>query len=137
MFKKTEYPDFVYVMQDPGTIYLGCKFSYQMLIEDDRVNFKLKTIIRRYLLEKVSPDTTLESHLFFLQAQDPAAQVYEQLKAKVSCSVYGDSDKGSAFKERVFKVQELYAIPPEEKEKMGMVIRELSISKLALFGFMV
>lgn len=41
------------------------------------------------------------------------------------------------FKEKVYTIESLVKIPAEEKEKMGIIVRELILSKLALFGFSV
>ena len=138
--QKTEYRDFAYVMQDVGSIFLGCKFTYEQLLSHPDVNFKLKTVIRKYLLEELSPDTSLESHFFFMKETDPAAEAYAQLKAKlrVSCIDEKNSKDGTLrYTEKEYPVSELVKLSPEEKEKMGMVIRELVLSKLALFAFAV
>ena len=138
--EKTEYRDFAYVMQDVGSIYLGCRFTYHQLLSHPDVNFKLKTVIRKYLLEELSPDTSLESHFFFMKETDPAAEAYAQLKARLRVSCIDEKRSGQErlrYAELEYPVMELVKLTSEEKEKRGMVIRELVLSKLALFAFAV
>ena len=51
--------DFKYVMMDTGNIYLGARFTFGELLEQEMVPFKLKTIIRRYFLPETTEDTSL------------------------------------------------------------------------------
>ena len=45
---------------------------------------------------------------------------------------FGSGSK--AYTTRVMPVEELVKIPPARKEQQGMVVQELSVSKLALAG---
>ena len=58
--------DFKYVLQDTGAIYLGARYSYGELLEDDMMAFKLKTIISQYILKDVDASATLESHFYYM-----------------------------------------------------------------------
>ena len=62
----TQDKDFKYVMQDMGAVYLGARYSYAELLEEEMIAFKLKTIISRYILKDVDSSTTLESHFYYL-----------------------------------------------------------------------
>ena len=42
----TRYEDFKYVLQDVGNLYLGAGFSYEELLLNEAVPFKLKAILR-------------------------------------------------------------------------------------------
>ena len=46
----TRYEDYKYVMQDAGNLYIGAKYSYEELLEQEMIPFKLKTILIRYVL---------------------------------------------------------------------------------------
>lgn len=48
----TQYEDFKYVLQDTGNIYLGAQFSYEELLEQEMVPFKLKAILTHYILKE-------------------------------------------------------------------------------------
>ncbi len=137
-----ENSDFKYVMFDLSTIYAGALYTYRDMIENEMVNFKLKTIIERYLLEDISPDTTFESHFYYMQPGDFAYKVYEQLRTKVRVNVpvqskgFGGKDSVH-YKEKVIKLSELAALTPAEKQAQGILIREIQISKLGLMTFTV
>ena len=130
--------DFKYYMQDIERYYFGARYSYEEILGNEMVPFKYKTIITRYLKDEVDYSTTLESHFYYLNRDGFDYRVYKQLRTRVRTSQYKNPDKKEkGFKEKVYTIEELSAIPPEEKERMGMIVRELIISKLALFGFSV
>ena len=51
----TQYEDFKYVLQDTGNIYLGAQFSYEELLEQEMVPFKLKAILTHYRRQLLIP----------------------------------------------------------------------------------
>ena len=130
--------DFKYYMQDIERNYFGARFSYQELLDNEMVPFKFKTIISKYIKDEVELDTTLESHLFYITKDAFDYKVYKQLRARIRCSQYKNPlnrDKG--FKEKVYSIEQLAKLEPSKKEEQGIIIRELIISKLSLFGFQV
>lgn len=138
---KTVYQDGKYCMQDVGSIYLGTKYTKEELLEEEEVNFKLRMIMDRYLLANCDPEDTLETHLYYLDRKDFNSKIYKQLHAKVKVNVL-EQKKGAFGKEgslvyttKQMTVEELSAILPKDKEKMGMVVQELAVSKFALMGF--
>ena len=126
--------DFKYTMQDVSRYYLGARLSYKEILEDEMAPFKFKTIVERYIIKDIDAGTTLESHLYHLTDEDFEWRVYKQLKSKVRVS---QLKKGSVdhYQEKVYTMDQLAAISSEEKEKSGMIVRELIISKLALLAF--
>ncbi len=130
--------DFKYYMQDIERYYFGARYNYSELLNNEMVPFKFKTIITKYIKDEVDYDTTLESHLYYMNRDGFDYKIYKQLKSRVRTSQYKkpeDPDKG--YKEKIYTIEELVRITPEEKEKSGMIIRELIMSKLALFAFSV
>lgn len=130
--------DFKYYMQDIERYYFGARYNYSELLNNEMVPFKFKTIISKYIKDEVDLDTTLESHLFYLDREKFDYRLYKQLRARVRCSQYKKAafpEKG--FKEKVYTIEQLSAITPDEKVEQGIIVRELIISKLALFGFSV
>ena len=82
----------------------------------------------------------MESHLYYLDAKSFLVKIYKQLKTKVKINVIEEKKTlGGAIKKqyvtRTVSVEELTKIPPEEKEKRGLVIQELIVSKLAMATF--
>ena len=134
-----ENKDFKYVIQDFSTLYIGAKFTYGELIEEEEAPFKLKSIIQKNILSEMEPDLSLESHFYYMEDTGFIYQVYKQLRVKLKVSeiVEKKSILGKKKKEYVSKVYSLadfVKIPLETKMQKGVVISEVNISKLALMG---
>ncbi len=134
------YEDGKYVMQDVGTLYVGTKYTFEELLDNEEVPFKFRLLSERYLLPEADREDTLETHLYYLDGKSFEVKIFKQLKAKVKVNVLEEKKargKG-AVREYVTKnlsVEELCAMTPEEKEKKGCVIQELAVSKFALMAF--
>lgn len=131
--------DFKYYMQDIERYYFGARYNYNELLNNEMVPFKFKSIITKYLKDEVDIDsTTLESHFYYMNKEGFDYKVYKQLRTRVRTSIYKNKDKkDKGFKEKLYTIEQLVKISPEEKEEQGMLIREVVISKLALFGFQI
>lgn len=135
--QKTVYEDFKYSMQDVSRVYVGCKYSFEELLDDDDLLFKFRLIVERYILPEADPEDTLETHLYYLGPESFVVKLYNRIKARVKVSVI-EEKKGlfgkikSQYVTKQLTVDELVGITPAEKERQGMVIQELSVSKLAL-----
>ncbi|RKM62479.1 hypothetical protein D6855_03435 [Butyrivibrio sp. CB08] len=128
--------DFKYYMQDIERYYFGARYSYSELLNNEMVPFKYKTIITKYLKDEVDYETTLESHFYHMNNEGFDYKIYKQLRARVRASQYKDPAKREkGFKEKIYTIEQLSRISPKEKESLGIIIRELIISKLAMFGF--
>lgn len=137
--------DYKYVMQDISTMYLGAKYTYDELIEEKDIPFKVKTLVNRFIgpeLEKENlalKNVTLESHFYYMEGSGFAYQTYLQLKTKVKFSIlqekkgFGGKVK-KQYTTKVMKLDEFVKMSPDEKEKQGVFIQEISMSKLALMG---
>lgn len=138
MQKKT-YEDYKYCMQDTGRLYVGCKYTFAELLEDEDVLFKFRLIMEKYVLEKADREDTLETHLYYLTPDSFLVKLYNQMKARVRVnvieekkSIFGGSKK--QYVTRQLNIKQLADMEPAQKEKQGLVIQELSVSKLALMG---
>jgi len=130
--------DFKYCMQDLERNYFGARYSYDELLQNEMVPFKYKSIITKYIKDDVDMDTTLESHFYHMTKETYDYRVYKQLRSRIRVSQYKDiNNPEKGFKEKIYTIESLVKISPEEKEKMGIIVRELILSKLALFGFSV
>ncbi len=130
--------DFKYYMQDIERYYFGARYNYSELLNNEMVPFKFKTVITKYIKDEVDYDTTLESHLYYMNREGFDYKIYKQLKSRVRASQYKNPESPEkGYKEKIYTIEELVRITPEEKEKSGMIIRELIVSKLALFAFSV
>ncbi len=131
--QRTVYEDYKYSVQDAGRIYVGGKYTMGELLDADDLNFKFRMIVQRYILPESDLADTLETHLYYLEKGSFLVKVYQQMKAKVKVNVI--EEKKSLFgqtSKKQYVTRTLTAMPPSEKEKKGMVIQELSVSKLAL-----
>ncbi len=130
--------DFKYYMQDIERYYFGARYNYEEILNNELVPFKFKTIITKYLKDDVEYNTTLESHLYYMSKEGFDYKIYKQLRSRVRTSRYKNPDKKEkGFKETIYTIEELTSIDPEEKERLGIIVRELILSKLALFAFSV
>ena len=139
--QKTVYEDYKYSMQDTGNIYVGCKYTFEELLNAEDILFKFRLIVQHYILPEADPEDTLESHLYYLAPDSFLVKIYRQMKARVRVNVNEEKKPffgkaGGAGKKkyvtRLLTVEELAKIPPKEKEKRGYVIQELRVSKLSL-----
>lgn len=134
------YEDGKYCMQDVGTLYIGTKYRFAEILEDENIPFKFRLLTDRYLLPQADPEDTLETHLYYLEGKGFLLKIYGQLRAKVKVNVLEDKKKlggtmTTVYVTKTLTVSELASIPKEEKERIGLVVQELSVSKFALMGF--
>ncbi len=131
---------FKYVMMDTGHIYLGAKYSYAELLEEDAVPFKLKTIISRYILPETKAETTLEGQFSHLENGSLLFGILQQLKIKVKVSLLLDKKSRAGrgdrrYKEKILTLKQLSQTAPEQKDADGILITEIMISRLGLMSF--
>ena len=134
--------DFKYFMQDTGSLYLGAKYSYAEILENEMVTFKYKSIVEHYILKDTDPETTVESQLYYMTPEQFSYRTYRQLKARVRVCMLTDKKRlfgkpGMAYEYKVMKLEELVKMNLAQKKKRGIVIQELMMSKLALMSFSV
>ena len=139
--QKTVYENYKYSLQDTAKVYIGAKYTFAELLDQDEVAFKFRLIVERYILaEKVDPQDTLETHLYYLKPDSFLVKIYDRIKARVKINIIEEKKRifGRGKKRYVTKelnIRELVAMTPEEKEAKGVVIQEISMSKLALAAF--
>lgn len=132
--------DFKYVMMDMSNIYLGARFSYEELLNQELTPFKLKAVIRQYILKETTGDTTLESQFYYLDRDMFLYEIFSQLKVKVKINIQVEkkSLRGETvyrYEERILKLKELTEINLAKKKAMGVMICEIIVSKLGLMTF--
>lgn len=130
--QKTVYEDYKYNMQDTTRIYVGSRYTFQELLDEEDLLFKFRMVMERYILPEADLEDTLETHLYYLKPESFLVKIYRQMKARVRISVIEEKKKRYVTKQ--LTVEQLVTMPPEEKERQGMVIQELSVSKLTLMG---
>lgn len=138
--QKTIYADGKYTLQDVGNLYLGTKYTLGEMIREEAILFKFRLLVERYILPDANAEDTLETHLYYLDSKSFVVAIYEQLKAKVKINMI--EEKKGFFRQarlqyvtKIVSVKELAAMSLAEKEKKGVVVQELCVSKLALVAF--
>ncbi len=127
--------DFKYVIQDFGNIYIGAHYTYGEMVSGDEMPFKWKAIVRHYFLKEVSPDTTLESHIFFMKEEDLSYQTLKELKASFKMSVWSEA-KGH-YESHEYKITEIINSSRLHEQMDRIIVEELHLGKLALLSFAV
>lgn len=132
--------DFKYVMMDMGNIYLGAKLSYEELLHEELSPFKLKALIRQYILKETMVDTTLESQFYYLEKDMFLYEIFSQLKVKVKVNIQVEkkSLRGKSvyrYEERILKLKELTEMNLAKKKALGVIVCEVIVSKLGLMTF--
>lgn len=134
--------DFKYVIMDVGNVYLGARFTFGELMEQEMVPFKLKTIIRRYFLPETTDDTSLESQFYYLEKGTVLYDTFKQLRIKVKVNVQEEKKSfigktKCKYEEKILNLDELTDMNLARKKASGMIIREIIVSKLGLMTFSV
>lgn len=134
--------DFKYFMQDTSYAYLGARFSYAEIMEEEMVSFKYKCIVEHYILKDTDPETTLESQLYYMTPDQFSYRAYMKLKAKVKVSMLVQKKslfgkEKMVYENKVMKLDELVQMNLAKKKQCGMIIQELILSKLAIMAFSV
>ena len=145
----TRYDDFKYVLQDVGSLYLGAGFSYEELLAQELVPFKLKAIVSQYILKEAAPQTTLESQFYYLEEGTFLYEVFSQLKVQEQVPKkqrrlpLGGKSSGRGreekyiYQEKVYTLKELAGINLARKKACGILVREIIVSKLGMMTFSV
>lgn len=139
----TEYEDFVYVMQDTSSYYIGTKITYAQAMENENIPFKFKAIIEHYLSKDTDVSTSIESHLYYMTEEQFSYKTFTQLKARVKISILEPKKKlfkktdEYEYREKIVSLSDLVEMNLAKKKGNGLIIRELVISKLALMSFSV
>lgn len=144
LLQKQSYEDYKYVMVDTGNVYLGAKYSYRELLQNDDVPFKIRSIVERYIMPEADPDTTLESDFYYMTADSFAYRTYRQLKIKVKCSrlvekkgLFLGKKRKKVYTTELIGLEDFTAMSPAEKQTQGIVVQEIVVNKLAMMVFTV
>lgn len=128
-------------MEDLTRIQIGARYSYEEIIENENISYKFRSICRGIFEKEVAPDTTIESHLYYLGKDTQSYEAYCRLKTMVTVlvadAVLKQEDGSPQYHQRTLKVQELVLLSPVQKQKMGMILQEIEISKLGLTMFVI
>ena len=137
MDSKTVYEDYKYFMQDVSRIYIGCKYTLGEILDNQEILYKFRKVVADSILQRADREDSLETVLYYLEPDNFSLQVFRQMGGRVRVSVLEDKKRLFGKKERVYvtkviPVDALVRMSKEEKEKAGLFIQELQVSKLGL-----
>ncbi|MDE6687146.1 MAG: hypothetical protein K2J95_06390 [Lachnospiraceae bacterium] len=123
--------DFKYVLQDFSSITLGARYSYHEIMENERVPFKLQSIVERYILPHITdPSMEIGRHVLSLTKEDPCYRIYENLKLRVK---YFEPREKGGFQEKRAKLEGFLEVAGVWKE--DYMLQEIIFSNLAVMAF--
>lgn len=142
--QKQSYEDYKYVMVDMGNVYLGAKYTYGELLQNENVPFKIRAIVERYILPQADIGTTLESDFYYMQPGSFASRTFRQLKTKVKCSrltekksLFSKGRSKRVYATELMSLEDFTGINPADKQVQGIMVQEIVINKLAMMMFTV
>ena len=138
--QKQHYEDFKYVMQDTYQMYLGAKYTFEEVVDNEEIPFKFRLIVERYVYQEIDPQTTLESHFYYLADKGLLFKTYKHIKLKVKINILEEKKSLTRKSKMVYTTQilpiaDFVKMTPAQKEAKGVVIQEICCSKLALMAF--
>lgn len=138
--QKQHYEDFKYVMQDTYQMYLGAKYTFEEVVDNEEIPFKFRLIVERYVYQEIDPQTTLESHFYYLADKGLLFKTYKHIKLKVKINILEEKKSLTGKSKMVYTTQilpiaDFVKMTPAQKEAKGVVIQEICCSKLALMAF--
>lgn len=136
---RTVYEDYKYIMQDTANLYVGAKYTFGEILENEEIVFKFRLIVEKYILPEANVQDSLETHLYYMDKDSFLVKIYDHLKARIKVNVIEEKRNlfGRVKKEYVtktLKIHELVEMSTSDKERCGMVIQELKVSKLAMMS---
>ena len=134
------YEDYKYVMQDTYQLYLGAKYTFEEIIDNEEIPFKFRLIVERYVYPDVEPESSLESHLYYLADKGILVKTYKHIKLKVKFNIIEvkkslTGQTKEVYTTKILPIEQFVKMTPAQKEERGVVIQEISCSKLALMAF--
>ena len=133
---------FQYVITDMSYIYVGARYTYAQMMENENIPHKLKEVIFRIFLTEVADDTTPEAHLFYLKEDSASCKAYRKMKARFKMSVWENGHEKGAKKglfrrkpgyvNREYTLEEILGNEELMRKKDMIIVEEVRISKLGL-----
>lgn len=144
LLQRQSYEDYKYVMADVGNVYLGAKYTYGELLQNEDVPFKIRAIVERYILPETDAETTLESDFYYMTPDSFACRTYKQLRVKVKCSrivkkksLFSRGKSRQVYTTEQVGLEDFAAMSPADKQAQGIVVQEIIVNKLAMITFTV
>lgn len=136
--RQTQYEDYKYVIQDITHVYVGAKYTYAELLQNDETPFKLRAILSQYMMKEAAPELTIAKHLMLLKETDLSYMVYKQLKAKCKVYEWKEADGGkvrkSGYVSSIYDVGAVKGIALKQGQEHPLILEEISFKKLSMMA---
>ncbi|MBO4337864.1 MAG: hypothetical protein J5842_07295 [Lachnospiraceae bacterium] len=76
--------DFKYIIQDLSCYYLGARFTYDELCDQEDVPSRLRSAVFRYIENETDLSIRLCDHLAAMDKNSKSAFIFEQLKCEIT-----------------------------------------------------
>jgi len=130
---EAENRDFKYSIQDVSKLYIGARYTYREMLEEEDIPFKFKAVVREYVLREVSEDTTPENHIFFMRDTDLSYMLYKQIKARFKLDFPQRSPDGTwQYRGGYYTIDEIVHNEAWHQKKDEIVVEEMMFTKLHL-----
>ena len=133
--KEQQYEDYKYEMMDAGSLYLGAKYNYAEILENEDIPFKFRAIVERYIIPDIDKSTTLESHFYYMNKNDFSYKTYHQLKIKLKINYLKLTRKKTVYITENINLEEFVNFSEIEQKQKGIASQEIIIGKVALMSF--
>lgn len=93
--------DYKYVLEDFSNVYIGARFSYGEIAENDAVPGRFKDAVYRVFYKETKPEVTIGEHLIGLKDDSMCYLAYSQLRIRIKVtSLIREKDKKGNVKEK-------------------------------------
>lgn len=133
MIQLNEY-DYKYVIQDFSNYYIGARFSYKELSENDNTPGRFKDALYRVFYKETDQNMTIGEHLFLLNESSMCYLAFSQLRIriKVTCLMQKEDKKGNikeSYETKDYTLDEFLKEKQNWEDFDQYLIQEISFKK--------
>ena len=129
-----ENQDYKYLIQDLTKMYVGAAYTYQELMDNEEVSFKLRSMIGKVMVKEVDGSTKISDHLFFIDKSSLTYMTLKHLKVKFKLNVFRKAaNKGNGgYVNEIYTIDKIVDDEYLQQNKDTIFVEEMIISKLNL-----
>ncbi|MCR5654270.1 MAG: hypothetical protein K6G07_01330 [Lachnospiraceae bacterium] len=79
--------DYKYVLQDISNVYLGARFTYGEILENDYVPGRFQDVVGRIFSKEAGDDCSVYEHLCSMKEDSDSYKGYKQLRIRIKVAV--------------------------------------------------
>lgn len=137
------YEPYKYVVQDMTNVFIGARFTYGELLDNDETPFKLRAVISHYMLKEASADLSVADHIFRMKEQELSFLAYKQMKARFKVNQWmergektpdGKTVRKSGYVSRLYRIDEIVGNTQLRAKLAPNAVEEWGFKKFALMS---